>query len=79
MSTEEQRAAGNTSYGGEVESGPGGAQPRWLRLFFLALYAFAIGYMAWYAGDRWIIRIFAVTLAGWAGYSFRDLFRRRHG
>jgi hypothetical protein len=67
----------DTSYEGEVKTGPGGKQPQWLRFLFLALYAFAILYMLWYAGDRWIIRIFAVALTGWAVWSFRDLFRSR--
>jgi hypothetical protein len=71
------RPWGNTSYGGEVETGPGRPQPRWLRFIFLALYAFAIFYMLRYAGDQWIIRVFALALAGWAAYSFRDLFRPR--
>jgi len=67
----------NVSYGGEVETGPGGPQPRWLRFIYLALYAFAIFYMLRYAGDQWIIRVFALALAGWAAYSFRDLFLPR--
>jgi hypothetical protein len=71
------KPSGNASYGGEVETGPGGPQPRWLRFSFLALYVFAVSYMLRYAGDRWIIRVFAVSLAGWAAYSFRDLFRSR--
>jgi hypothetical protein len=73
------RTPGNSPYGGEVETGPGGPQPRWLRFFYLALYVFAMVYMLRYAGDRWIIRIVALALAGWAAYSFRDLFRPRRG
>lgn len=78
---DEKESAGkppeDSAYGGEVETGPGGPQPRWLRFFYLALYAFAIIYMLWYAGDRWVIRVFAAALTGWAVYSFRDLFRSR--
>jgi hypothetical protein len=71
------RPSRNSIYGGEVKTGPGGPQPRRLRFFYLALYAFAIVYMLLYAGDRWIIRTFSVALAGWAAYSFRDIFRAR--
>lgn len=73
------KSRSNASYGDEVETGPGGAEPRWLRFFYLALYVFAIAYMLWYAGDRWVIKVFASALVVWVAYSFKNLFRLRRG
>jgi len=62
-------------FGGEVAAPEASPAPRWLLVLSLALYAFAIAYLLYFSGDRWVIRIFAAALTGWAVYSCRPLFR----